>query len=160
MKKTGPTIAKGQSKQDYATPPDFMAAVSCKFGTPTFDLAASAENTKAQPFYSEQDDSLSQIWHIPGLLWLNPPYAKIAPWAKKCWETINESPETTILMLVPASVGSNWFRDHVFRKARIYFLNGRITFVGCTDPFIKDLMLCQYSQSVNPELYIWPWQQR
>lgn len=154
--KPGPTITRGRSRQDYATPPDFMAAVSCKFGEPAWDLAATAENTKAQCFFTPEQDSLKQNWHnLNALCWLNPPFDNIGKWAEKCyWETIYGN-GLQILFLVPASVGSNWFRDYVFRKSFVYFLNGRITFTGCTDPYPKDMILCHYG--VLPGEAIWKW---
>jgi phage N-6-adenine-methyltransferase len=156
MKITGPTIARGQSKQDYATPPDFMAAVSRKFGPLTWDLAASKDNTKAPYYYTEADNSLSKNWNDTwGTCWLNPPFSNITPWAKHC--SIYGSYGRQILFLVPASVGSNWFRDYVFHSAMIYFLNGRIKFIGCTDHYPKDCMLCHYG--VTPGIRIWSWQQ-
>jgi phage N-6-adenine-methyltransferase len=103
MKKTGAGFNRGSSKQDYATPPDFMSAVEKRFGLVAFDLAASANNSKHANYFSESDNSLVQEWHkIPGNLWLNPPFDPITPWAQKCAsESILGA---TIFFLVPASV--------------------------------------------------------
>jgi hypothetical protein len=47
----GPRISTGaDSKQDYRTPADFMAAVAKRFGPVTFDLAAHAGNAQ-HPLY-------------------------------------------------------------------------------------------------------------
>jgi len=43
-KRTGPSIARGSSKQDYATPRSFIAAVEKRFGPLSWDLAAHREN--------------------------------------------------------------------------------------------------------------------
>lgn len=166
---TGPRVSsgRGESKQDYATPPDFMHAIAKRFGAIRFDLAASAENTKATCFYSERDDALNRDWsaiHCNDFerhhhLWLNPPFNDIAPWAKRC-ALYRDLP---ILLLVPASVGSNWFRDHVFPHARVTFLNGRICFDG-KNGYPKDCMLCEYGPRANADLRlkksmveIWSW---
>ena len=143
--KTGPSIKRGHSRQDYETPADFMRAVADRFGAPILDLAASDENPKAPMWITEAQDSLSIAWHLQasGVLWLNPPFGVIGPWAKKCWEEKQEG--CRILMLVPASVGSNWFKDFVHNRALVCFLSPRITFEGADDPYPKDLVLCCYN---------------
>lgn len=154
--KTGAGFARGKSKQDYSTPPDFMQAVLGRFGPISFDLAASEDNAKHPSFYSIADNSLVQPWHkIPGTSWLNPPFDLIAPWAEKCAAECRLG--ARILFLVPASVGSNWFRDHVHRHAFVLALNGRIAF----DPnnptwgYPKDCMLAGYGFGVGFDTWTW-----
>lgn len=151
---TGPTINRHKSKQDWATPPEFIEAVEKRFGKIEFDLAASAENTKHTGFYDEERDSLKQDWHkLYGNLWLNPPFSNIAPWAKKCAE--EASLGATILFLTPASIGSNWFRDYVHRKAQVLALNGRITFIGAITPYPKDCILSTYGFPIGFDVWNW-----
>lgn len=153
---TGPTINKGKSNQNYQTPPDFMAAVHARYGKPTLDLAASADNAQAPSFYNEHCNSLTKNWHeTEGVLWLNPPFAKIGDWAQKCW--IESVKGASILMLVPNSTGSNWFRDFVHNKAYVNLLNGRLTFVGCKDPYPKDMILIEYGFNRRPGYGVWDW---
>lgn len=159
------------SKQDYGTPKSFINAVEKRFGPIAFDLAASKENAKAKDFYTIEDNSLEQDWtKLRGNLWLNPPYKNIGEWTKKCMETIQnptgdfskawrgEIP--TILLLVPASVGSNWFRDYV-QGNEIHFINPRITFDGAEDPYPRDCMLVQYSpwdgMQMDVGYCVWEW---
>lgn len=153
---TGASFARGQSKQDYATPPDFMHAVIDRFGLLSFDLAASPHNTKNPNYFSIADDSLKQKWHeIRGLLWLNPPFDNIAPWAKKCREEMAMGAK--ILFLTPASVGSEWFHHHVHRHALVLGLRGRIAF----DPdnpkwgYPKDCILSCFGWT--PDFDTWRW---
>lgn len=151
--KTGPTINRGGSKQDYSTPADFITAVSHRFGCPAFDLAASVDNKKAPGWFSKQDNSLIQEWHkIGGLLWLNPPFNNISPWAKKCDDESRLG--ARILLLTPASVGSNWFCNHVHRKALVLGLNGRICFDG-KNGFPKDCILSCYGFGVGFDTWRW-----
>lgn len=157
FKSTGPSVKRGQSKQDYATPLDFIKVVEKRFGPIAFDLAASAENHKGGGYFTKEMDSLQQHWHeLPGLLWLNPPFDNIAPWAKKCAEESVRG--ANILLLVPASIGSNWFREHVYEYGRIIALNGRIHFdpEKPTWPYPKDCILVHYpSQSIALEIWRW-----
>ena len=120
-----------------------------------WDLAASPGNAKAPKYFTEADNSLAQDWtKCAGRLWLNPPFDRIGPWAEKC---AANCPDRLIFFLVPAAVGSNWFRDYVADIARVHFLNGRVPF----DPlhpkwgYPKDCMLCIYGQ--KPGYDIWSW---
>lgn len=135
-----------------------MAAVVARFGRPHFDLAAQYDNAKASDWYDPENDSLKQAWHqlpyLPsGLLWLNPPFSNIAPWAAKCAE--ESAKGARILFLVPASVGSNWYAQHVHGKALVLFLNGRLKFVGAKDPYPKDCLLAVYGE--QPGFEVWKW---
>lgn len=141
--RTGPSINRGRSKQDVGTPADFIEAVERRFGRITFDLAASAENTKGPAFFTKEDDTLIQTWPLAGVNWLNPEFSDIAPYARKC-AVVAEVHAGLILLLTPASIGANWFADHVNGKAYVLGLSPRLTFEGSTDPYPKDLMLSVY----------------
>ena len=86
---------------------------------------------------------------------MNPPFANIGPYAQKAY-----SDGGKIAMLVPASVGANWWRDWVDGKSYVLFLNGRLKFGGCKDYYPKDCALVLYT----PERFIgnevWSWSQR
>jgi DNA (cytosine-5)-methyltransferase 1 len=130
------------------------------------DLAANHKNRVCDHFFDEEENSLDDGWawqdHIATYewAWLNPPYANIAPWVQKA---ANSKPFLSnysgIAMLVPASVGANWWRDYVDGQAHVRFLNGRLTFVGHTAPYPKDLALLLYSLSVSykPGYHVWDW---
>lgn len=144
---SGAAYNKGRSKQDYATPAEFLMAVQDRFGRIYWDLAAHAENrvTDADRYYGpgskHGEDSLAQDWSLLrlGVLWLNPPFAHIAPWAAKCAKHRHD--RTFTCMLVPASVGTNWYAEHVHGKALELYLRPRIKFVGEPIGYPKDLAL-------------------
>lgn len=141
---TEPIQKPGKSKQDYGTPWAFVRACGNRFGIPTWDLAASAENRKAAAHYDEAADSLKQDWtRLDGTLWLNPPFGDIGSWAEKCAMTSTRR-RGFILLLTPASVGCVWFAQHVLGKAVVLGLSPRLTFEGTTAPYPKDLMLSVY----------------
>jgi phage N-6-adenine-methyltransferase len=151
-----PAQQRHRSKQDYGTPRDFLAAVERLFGPIAFDLAARADNAVVPAFYSPEQDSLKQNWRVGGVAWLNPPFGNIAPWVAKAFAAGRMLGQQT-LVLVPASVGANWWRDSVHNKARVHCLNGRITFVGCADAYPKDCVLLEYGPDVEPGYGIWTW---
>ena len=86
--------------------------------------------------------------------WLNPPFGHIAPWARQCESYGVEGYK--ILLLTPASIGSNWFASYVFQKAMVLALNPRLTFKGCTDPYPKDLMLSLFGFGYSG-FDLWRW---
>lgn len=159
-KRTGASLNRGGSKQDYETPDEFVAAVAKRFGRIEFDLAASPHNTKHRRYFSKEQDSLAQKWHqIGGLLWLNCEFANIDPWAEKC--AAESLLGARIALLTPASVGTVWFAQHVHGRALVLGLSPRITFVGEPTPYPKDLMLSVFGPPGvvpwSPGFDVWRW---
>ena len=145
-KKTGASNNRGNSKQDVGTPWGFIQAVVFRFGELGADLAATKANAKARMFIEPDVDSLKCPWYAfykDELLWLNPPFGLITPWAEKCAK--ESALGARILMLTPASVDSNWWANNVHGKAWVEFLSPRIQFEGSDDPFPKPLALSCYN---------------
>ena len=143
------------SKQDYKTPDNFMRAVKHQFGTVGWDLAASPHNAQCHNYFDEKLNSLNQDWTaLETLLWLNPPFNDIAPWAAKCAHECTRGAE--ILFLVPASVGSEWFAERVYQHADVYLLRGRLSFDG-KSPYPKDCMLAHYRRGNENRITVWDW---
>lgn len=156
-----PKQKPGKSKQDYQTPPEFLAAVRHLLGIDDFciDLAASADNAVCGAYITEEQNALDpeRYWSTTaaGWAWLNPPYANISHWVEKAWTESRRG--TQLAMLLPASVGANWWRDHVDGKAYVLMLNGRLTFVGETTPYPKDCALLLYAPFLRGGGYVWDW---
>lgn len=159
MTRRMPAQNPGRSRQDYETPPEFVAAVARRFGPLLVDLAASPTNAKAPAFLTEGNDSLASPWTnwSTGCAWLNPPFADIAPWAEKCavHRHAFAAGGGRILFLTPASVGSEWFAEHVHRKALVLGIRPRLTFVGAADQYPKDLILSVFGEL--PGFDTWRW---
>lgn len=172
MTRKMPAQKPGTSFQAYGTPRPFLDAVDRRFGPIVWDLAANAGNSVCGdrffgPGSRWGEDSLERAWDwLPGvrtgedLIWLNPPFSRIGPWARKCEDEATYG--ARILMLVPAAVGSNWFAKYVERSALVLPIRPRLAFVGQTDPYPKDLMLCAWNQHrVRVELEVgfetWRW---
>lgn len=156
---TVPIQKPGRSKQDVATPPELILAVERKFGPIMWDLAASSDNRKGNGgFFSVEQDSLKQSWATdcpPGLLWLNPEFRDIGPWAAKC--ALECQMRTGLIaMLVPAGVGANWFVEHVHKRSLVLALKTRVKFVGHAQGFPKDLILCLYGNG-GAGFDVWDW---
>lgn len=156
---------RGTSKQNYATPEVFLAAVCVKLGIEGFlhDFAAEAGNSVASCYYDKETDALAQSpedWALQvkgGWGWLNPEFDDILPWADMCRMASDEGAH--IAFLVPAAVGSNWWRDCVDGDAQVLLLNGRVPF----DPdrphwgYPKDLALCLYAPNIPLTYEVWRW---
>lgn len=154
----GPTINRFKSQQVVATPWAFIRAVEKKFGKIAVDLAATAENAKANRFISPSLDTFEENWTdwLPGasLGWLNPEFDPMRKWVEKC--AMEQQRGAEFLVLTPASIGANWFWDYVQPYATVYSV-GRITFEGSETPYPKDLILSHYNANPNHELQRWQW---
>lgn len=160
-----PKQKPGKSKQDYGTPPEFLAAVKNRLCIENFgiDLAASNENAVCPRYFNEAFDSLRDnvTWDCKGAIadshwsWLNPPFANITPWVAKAAKEAQHGAHVAIL--VPASVGANWWRDWVEPYAYQTFLNGRLQFVGTEGLYPKDCALLLYTPWQFMGHDIWNW---
>ena len=63
--------------------------------------------------------------------------------------------KATTFLLVPASVGSNWWMHWVHQRASVRFLNPRVTFIGHAQGYPKDLALCVYDGKFGYECWRW-----
>lgn len=168
MARTAPRQKPGKSKQDYQTPVEFLCAVCAYLDIGGFelDVAADADNAVANLYYDEAMDALAEHnpWHgeispthtvgVDEWAWLNPPFGNIGPWVKKAYRTARAG--GLVAVLVPASLGANWWRDYVHEKCRVVGLNGRITFVGQPDPYPKDCALLLYGYHGDYDIWTWP----
>lgn len=163
-----PAQRPGKSIQIVGTPWELIDAVEARFGKIEFDLAATADNCKVREFgkvnpfkrfgpgSKRGEDALIQDWAaLRGNKWLNPEFGDIKSYAAKCFMTLSEKPKGSIFLLIPASVGSNWWRDYIDGRARAHFLNPRVTFQGHTASYPKDLALIHYGG--KPGYEVWPW---
>ncbi len=156
----------GRSRQDYQTPPGLINAVEERFGQLTWDLAASPHNAQvpAPHYFTDAaggESALTADWSSFGrddLLWLNPPFGAIQHvWAPLVASWTQRLPWLRVVMLTPAAIGSEWFREHVLGKAMVLGLNPRLTFVGEAETYPKDCMLSCYGFGVQG-FDVWRWQ--
>ena len=161
-----PTQKPGASAQDYATPDAFIQAVKRRLRIDRFshDFAADGSNKQAPTFFDQETDALSvPRWELTlrecGAVWgwLNPPYADIGPWARRCLETSQAGGH--MALLVPAGVGANWYRDYIHRRALVLALNGRLAFMPDKPKWLypKDCILCLFGPTVVADFDVWRW---
>lgn len=154
-----PQQRPGRSRQDYGTPDVVLEAVQRLLRISAFalDAAASPDNAVASRYYTATEDGLTQPWHDTGVTWWNPPYGQCGRWTAKA--DAEAALGRVSVGLIPASVGSHWWRRFVHQRAHVKFLNGRVTFMGCVAPFPKDVALVIYGDPVRwPIGYdVWAW---
>lgn len=157
---------RAKSNQCWRTPPEFLDAIRVRFGGIDFDLAATAGHSvtgDTSTSFTPEQDSLRQDWSriwVPShdrpscpVRFLNPPFANLDPWARKVAEC-RYLPRWT-LMLVPASMGSKWWADHVLDQTMVFGIP-RMTFVGADTVYPKDLALVASGYGVRGTGY-WDW---
>jgi site-specific DNA-methyltransferase (adenine-specific) len=110
---------------EWATPQDFFNRVQEEFGLEV-DVCANNSNTKLPKFYSKEVNGLAQDWS--GIrAWMNPPYGReIGKWTEKALR----GGAAIVVALLPARTDTRWFHDHIYGKAEIRFVKGRIKFGG------------------------------
>ncbi len=159
-----PKQKPNRSVQVVGTPKDFFNALRNKFGRFVVDLAASKHNTKCKTWITVKQNTFTIDWsQYKGNLYLNPPFGKIPKFVKYCVRMAKKGAH--IFMLVPASVGANWYRDYVWPNAYVWFLNGRIKFDGHAQGYPKDCMIVEFGgekgykqhQVKNGDHAIWNW---
>jgi phage N-6-adenine-methyltransferase len=151
--RAGTAVTRG-NRQDYPTPRDFVASVENVLGERFgWDAAASAENAVCKAW---SGDSLNIDWPTDKLVWLNPPFGDGANFARKC--AVEAERGVRIVGLFLAAVGSRWFAEYVDGRARVVFVRPRLTFVGETQPFNRDLMLIMYGV-LTPGYETWNWKE-
>jgi len=154
-----PPQKPGKSEQSVGTPWEFIHAVENRFGRITFDIAADASNAKAPAFFTEADDAIAHDWRsLVGKIWCNPPFGDINRFAEKCASKVGSFGEQdAIFLLVPASVGANWYWDFVAPRADVYALSPRLKFIGHADPYPKDLILAVFGKHTGGVFKRWKW---
>lgn len=159
--------ATSSNKNDYGTPQDLFDALHAEFNF-EIDLCASATNAKLSKYLTEQDDFIEQANTLePMVAFMNPPYQKgenacRAKCVKKAcqkrgFHRTSLFPGTrsfvkaafdyaqrgaTVVCLLPARTGNEWFHRFAIPYGEIRFLPGRLTFEGAQDPAAFDSLIC------------------
>jgi len=91
------------------------------------DVCASHTNHKHPVFFTKEDDALKQRWE--GVCYMNPPYGRtIGQWTGKA--LLEAYLGATVVALLPARTDTKWWFDSVILANEIWFLKGRIKFIG------------------------------
>jgi phage N-6-adenine-methyltransferase len=116
----------GNGITEWPTPQWLVDELTAEFGPFELDPAATEENAKAPAWFGEADDGLAQHW--PGVVWLNPPYGKTATprWLAKARDEVDHGCAKRVVCLVPARVGTWWWRECEADPAVFVRVYGRV----------------------------------
>ena len=115
------------SEKDYwETPQALFDELDAEFGF-TLDVASTDANAKCPVHFTEATDGLSADWGGQRVF-CNPPYGRqVAAWVEKCHRE-SMKPGTLVVALLAARTDTRWFHDHIYGKAEVRFLRGRVRF--------------------------------
>lgn len=117
---------------EWETPQRLVEQLADEFAPGGFDLdpAATNDNHKALKWYTQADDGLAQPWF--GKVFLNPPYSATRKWLAKARAEVAAGNAELVVCLVPASVGTRWWREAEPSASLTRISPARITFVPAT----------------------------
>ena len=104
--------------------------------------------------YDGSFDGLEIEWSSEKANFCNPPYASMKLWVKKCHDEWLKG--KTVILLIPPRTCASYFHDHIYQKAELRFIRGRLKFIDGRDltkkptgaPFPS--MLAVFHGSDNP----------
>ena len=137
------------SKTDlWETPQEFFDELDREFHF-DLDVCATPENAKCSPYYTPEQDGLSQPW--TGVCWCNPPYGrKIGDWVRKGFLASAEG-GATVVMLLPARTDTRWFHKYIYGRAEVRFIKGRLKFGGSKNsaPFPSMVVIFRRKEALD-----------
>ena len=121
---TDPTLMSNHD--EWQTPDEPYLSWDSEFHF-QLDPCCRPETSKCQYYFTKEHDGLVQDWYPYKSVFMNPPYGRaIKFWIKKAYEESRK--DCTVVCLVPARVGSGWWRQYCTRgEVRIL---GRLKFRG------------------------------
>lgn len=121
-----------QNKQDWNTPKKYSDAVFNLFGTVDLDPCSNIHSIiRSHNKVILPKDGLRDVdWSNYKSIYINPPYGRdikrktsIKDWIKKAYFTNYSHSEIEIAMLIPVATNTSHWKEYIFGKASICFLN-------------------------------------
>jgi site-specific DNA-methyltransferase (adenine-specific) len=126
---TGSPGANPAGTTGWPTPQWLVKELEDEFAPSGFDLdpAATVETAKAPRCFTIDQDGLSQPWHARAVF-CNPPYGKESTrrWLAKAKAEVDLGHAELVVCLVPARVGTAWWRQYEADPAVFVRVIGRI----------------------------------
>ena len=66
---------------------------------------------------------------------VNPPYSEMKEWVKKCHDEWLKG--KTVILFIPSRTDTRYFHDHIYNKAELRFIKGRVKFIDGRNPEAK-----------------------
>src|SRR5258707_6542028 len=101
---------------EWETPAEVFEPLNREFSF-TLDACATAENTKCENFFTEEQDGLAQEW--TGAVFCNPPYGHaLRRWIQKAYESSRCG--ATVVCLVPSRTDTQWWHEWILPYVKPY----------------------------------------
>jgi phage N-6-adenine-methyltransferase len=124
FEETGHSYSEGDDEHD--TPVDFFRPFHRAVGGFELDPAASSTSNLAARNVTEDEDGLARDWW--GDVWLNPPYSGVSDWLEYGRRQYQAGNCDSIVALVYARTGTQWFHNHAVTADLMCLVEGRLTF--------------------------------
>jgi phage N-6-adenine-methyltransferase len=110
----------------WETPPEIFVPLHKEFDF-TLDPCATEETAKCTLFFTEEQNGLNKSWKCHRVF-MNPPYGReVYAWVEKA--RLEAERGALVVGLLPASTDLAWWHDHVWGRAEIRYLRGRVRFL-------------------------------
>lgn len=120
----------------------------------TLDVCASEKNHKVNRYFSISDNGLTRSWDNERV-WMNPPYCpkrKDRPgqidWVKKAYDEVRFGKCNEAVCLLPARTDTKLFHEYVMKSCFVFFLRGRLKFVGAQAGAVFPSMIVTFEKSI------------
>lgn len=151
-------MASPSDRDRYFTSDEILALVAEQWPhgidlDPCWDGLSAVQAERCYDIRADQD-GLALPWQ--GKVWLNPPYSRPAPWLARAAQHQLDGGET--LALVPAAVGSDYWRIHVWPFASVCFLNPRPKFSSLhagSSCHLRDCAVLHFGEDRDRFAQIW-----
>jgi phage N-6-adenine-methyltransferase len=136
---SAPPVDEMQLRQEWRTPPKFLAALSREFAIGV-DVASSDDNAVARNHLTREMDGLSRSWfrledaghvvHYPRVAWCNPGFKDLGAWVAKAIQEVDANPGCVALIMGTAAPSTIWWARALAAGAEIRLLAPRVQFVA------------------------------
>lgn len=136
-------------KDDWTTPAVVLDPIRAALGPIGLDPCSNSDSiVDARVAWTVDDDGLARDWTGRGLVFVNPPYGRaLGPWAEKIKAASERGAE--LVVLVPARVDTQWWRDATEGCAVWFAWRGRVTFGDATGPAPFPIALIYHGARVD-----------
>ncbi len=122
-----------EEKNDWYTPPEYIAAAREVMGDIDLDPASSdiaQKDIQATNYYTKEINGLTEPWE--GRIWLNPPYSgeEIKQFIQKLLFHIEKKEVSEAIVLTNNATDTHWFHDVLDTAGIVCLTKGRIGFIN------------------------------
>jgi len=109
----------GRGGDSWRTPPKLLRAWKQEFQLSDYDPCPISEGLRSYDGLQETPDNVVAYF-------MNPPYSQKEPWLKRA--QVDQAKGKLVVVLLPVDTSTIWFHEHVYGKADLRFLRGRLAF--------------------------------